>query len=608
MEKQAVVFSERAWNTIVAETYDKSPLETGGIFLGYVLEGGMWIVVEVVSPGWKTVNTVVDFEYDTEFVNYMANVINKQYDKQLKVLGLWHRHPGSMDHFSSTDDVTNKKFASHLPVGSISALVNIDPELRITVYHVAPNGSYTPMDYAIDHGDLIPQKYLKLKYIGESAEEEKEGDESIRIESVPSPESWEQVEEKAETAQSDKPLIDTSNPPTITIPANIIENHYVGPLMGYHVEDTNIYNILPIDTKIYPQKVRELGRIYKDARILDSYPGARDKISWLNRSFVGESLFDFCNRKPGPSPFLRDTEEIIGFWEDDKLHLISTKELRECHYSTYSLKLDVFSRNTGILESDVMLDKGAVIIGCGSVGSLLALELAKSGVGRFMLVDSDIFGYHNICRHQCGIYDVGRHKTDALKERILMINPYAEVMTETRYLQEVSAADIDAFCHEGDVMIACADNQEGDIYANKIAKEKKMPFVTLGCWNRAFAGDIFYCLPDDEHDYSDFVKAVGIDVNRVEQNRRFYTDEEDLKKVNFEPGIAADIDFITIIAVKLTIDLLNLGNETYTQRLTPYLKPYTVICNTNDPKIGGERAEIFSYPLQITRNITVNYD
>lgn len=607
MEKQTVVFSERAWNAIVSETLDKDPLETGGIFLGYILEGGVWIVVEVVPPGWKTINTVVDFEYDTEFVNYMANVVNKQYDKQLNVLGLWHRHPGSMDHFSSTDDVTNKKFASHLSVGSISALINIDPELRITVYHVAPNGSYTPMDYAIDHEGIIPQKYLKLKYASSENFIPLSKDEPEMI--------------SMSDGEHDKPLapdkvfidgpqiaIDTSNPPTLTIPANIINNHYVGPLSGYHVEDTNIYNILPIDIAVDSRKVKILGTIYEDDSILDNYHGARNRISWLNRSFVGELLADFSSFLSRQSPFPTGTEPLIGFWKDDKLHIISTKEIRECQYSTYSLKLDVFSRNTGILESDVMLDKGAVIIGCGSVGSLMALELAKAGVGRFMLVDSDVFGYHNICRHQCGIYDVGRHKTDALKERILMVNPYAEVVTETKYLQEVPATDIDNFCHQGDVMIACADNQEGDIYANNIAKEKKMPFVTLGCWNRAFAGDIFYCLPDDEHNYSDFVKAVGIDVNRVEQNRRFYTDEEDLKKVNFEPGIAADIDFITIVAVKLTIDLLNLNNEAYTQRLTPYLKPYTVICNTNDPKIGGERAEIFSYPLQITRNITVNYD
>lgn len=602
MEKQTVVFSERAWNTIVAETIDKDPLETGGIFLGYILEGGIWIVVEVVPPGWKTVNTVVDFEYDTEFVNYMANVVLKQYDKQLKVLGLWHRHPGSMDRFSLVDDVTNKKFASHLPVGSISALINIDPKLRMTVYHVSPDGDYTPMDYAIDHGDLIPKKYLNLKY----ATAENLIPHQEPTEEIPEPDPV--PEPNPEPEQASQISLDLSNPPTLTLPSKIIESHYVGKLMGYHVEDTNIYNILPTDVELDQQKVRVVGTIYEDDSILDAYPEARNRISWLNRSFVGETIDDFFQQISRPSPFPKDTEDIIGFWKDDKLHIIATKEVRECQYSTYSLKLDVFSRNTGILESDIMLNKGVVIIGCGSVGSLLALELAKSGVGRFMLVDSDVFGYHNICRHQCGIYDVGRHKTDALKERILMINPYAQVVTETKYLQEVPAADIDDFCHEGDVMIACADNQEGDVYANNIAREKKMPFITLGCWNRAFAGDIFYCLPEGMHDYADFVKAVGIDVSRVEQNRRFYTDEEDLKKVTFEPGIAADIDFITIIATKLAIDLLNLGNEAYTQRLTPYLKQYTVICNTNSPKVGGERAEIFSYPLQITRNITVNYD
>lgn len=601
MEQQTVVFSERAWNAIVAETLDKDPLETGGIFLGYVLEGGVWIVVETVPPGWKTLNTVVDFEYDTQFVNYLANVIYKQYDKQLKVLGLWHRHPGSMDHFSSTDDVTNKRFASHMPVGAISGLVNIDPKLRMTMYHVAPSGQYEKMNYVIDHGDLIPKKYLDLKY---------KNDENITpceqdsIEPVPH-----QEPDDTPAPETEKPqlLIDTSNPPTITLPAAMVDEHYVGPLIGYHVENTNVYNILPPDAEIDMTKVHTIGTIYADDSILDSYPGARNRISWLNRSFVGEFIEDFSKLISRPSPFLNDTEEIIGFWKEDKLHLISTKEVRECHFSTYALKLDVFSRNTGILESDIMLKKGAVIIGCGSVGSLMALALAKAGVGRFMLVDTDIFGYHNICRHQCGIYDVGRYKTEALKERILMINPYAEIMIETKYIQEVADEDLNAFCNSDTIMIACADNQEGDLFANKLAKEKKMPFLTLGCWNRAFAGDIFYCLPEGMPDYSDFVKTAGIDVAHVEQNRRFYTDEEDLKKVTFEPGISVDIDYITIIAAKLAIDLLNLDNEAYTQRLTPYFKQYTIICNTNSTKIGGERAGIFSYPLQYSRNLVVQY-
>lgn len=599
MEKQTVVFSERAWNAIVSETMDKDPLETGGILLGYALENGFWIVVETIPPGWKTVNTIVDFEYDSQFVNYLSNVIYKQYDKQLKVLGLWHRHPGSMDLFSPTDDITNKKFASHMPIGSISGIVNIDPKLRLTMYHVSPSGEYDLMDYAIDHGDLIPKRYLNLRYILENNITSCASDSLL---SIP-----EQSFTLVPDSEQPELVIDTSNPPTITLPADMVDKHYVGPLIGYHVEDTNIYNIFPTDIPTDSNKVYSLGTIYEDDSILDFYPGARNKITWLNRSFIGELLSNFTGSMSEPSPFLKDTEQLIGFWKDDKLHLVSTKEVRECKFSTYALKLDIFSRNTGILESDIMLQKGALIMGCGSVGSLIALELAKAGVGRFMLVDSDIFGYHNICRHQCGIYDVGRHKTDALKDRVLMINPYAKIITETKYIQEVSESDLQSFCNHDTIMIACADNQEGDLFANKIAKQYGMPFVTLGCWNRAFAGDIFYCLPEGMHDYADFVKAVGIDTSRVEQNRRFYTDEEDLKKVTFEPGISVDIDFITVIATKLIIDLLNLDNEAYTQRLTPFLKQYTVICNTNSTKIGGERAEIFSYPLQYSRNIVVQY-
>jgi hypothetical protein len=76
---------------------------------------------------------------------------------------------------------------------------------------------------------------------------------------------------------------------------------------------------------------------------------------------------------------------------------------------------------------------------------------------------------------------------------------------------------------------------------------------------------------------------------------------------SFEPGISVDINFVTTIAVKMILDILNRNNPNYTQRLINSLTQYTLVCNTNDPKIGGEMAEIFSYPLQVTRSIEVNY-
>ena len=57
----------------------------------------------------------------------------------------------------------------------------------------------------------------------------------------------------------------------------------------------------------------------------------------------------------------------------------------------------------------------------------------------------------------------------------------------------------------------------------------------------------------------------------------------------------------------MILDLLNRDNENYTQRLIYHLSQYTLICNTNNPKIGGEMAEIFSHPLQVTTSIEVEY-
>lgn len=358
--------------------------------------------------------------------------------------------------------------------------------------------------------------------------------------------------------------------PTVYFPLELEKDKYVGKIYGLHIENSNHYNIVTTESDSNYFNLVELGEVVEN--------------------------------KPTNTP----TKGLVGYFENDCIQFIDCEDV-VCKKEPYSLKLDIFSRNVGILESDMMLKTGAMLVGCGSVGSLVALELAKAGVGRFLLIDNDILGYHNICRHQCGILDVGKYKTDAVKERILQINPSAHVVTQNMTVQEVPLNVFDEFCDENTIVIGGADNREGDLYANKIAKEVGMPLMSIGCWERAFAGEIFYCLPDGMPDYEDFMYALGDTSGRVNQNRKFYTNEEELEKATFEPGISVDIDFVTVIAIKLALDILNRNNPNYTTRLLEHLTQYTLICNTNNPKIGGDNAEIFSYPLQVTTSIEVPY-
>ncbi len=156
-----VIFSERAFAGVMAETAEKISTETGGLFLG-IVDGDTWYIIETIDPGPKSVFQVAYFEYDRQYTQHLINKVANLYDAKLSLIGLWHRHPGSFDIFSDTDDGTNTKYAGMRPEGAISALVNIDPKFRITMYHVARPCRYTKVSYEVGD-DRIPDRYRKLK-------------------------------------------------------------------------------------------------------------------------------------------------------------------------------------------------------------------------------------------------------------------------------------------------------------------------------------------------------------------------------------------------------------------------------------------------------------
>ena len=131
---QHIIFSDEAYNAIMTETDKINPNETGGILLGHILDNGIWIVMEVLPPGPDSVFEYAYFEYDEKFVNYVVENESRKYKQGVSLLGLWHRHPGSMDTFSGMDDGTNRTFAKLSPQGAISktkrAVADLYPATR----------------------------------------------------------------------------------------------------------------------------------------------------------------------------------------------------------------------------------------------------------------------------------------------------------------------------------------------------------------------------------------------------------------------------------------------------------------------------------------------
>ena len=149
------------------------------------------------------------------------------------------------------------------------------------------------------------------------------------------------------------------------------------------------------------------------------------------------------------------------------------------------------------------------------------------------------------------------------------------------------------------------DNREANAFGNDLAAACNVPFVNTGCWERAHAGEVFYWRPDSSAPTYREAFSNLISEERSVSHANYFADEGDERVLNFEPGVSSDIEFVTLIAVKLIYDLLNAGNDEYTPRVLDYLKNYTLVCNTNKACIGGENAEMFPNPLYISNNVVL---
>ena len=96
------------------------------------------------------------------------------------------------------------------------------------------------------------------------------------------------------------------------------------------------------------------------------------------------------------------------------------------------------------------------VCGLGGLGSNVAISLARAGVGTLWLFDFDRVDISNLHRQQYKISQLGKYKTDAMKELVSEINPYCNVITHTVRLTE----DNLTLVSDCDIVCECFDNAE----------------------------------------------------------------------------------------------------------------------------------------------------
>ncbi len=135
---------------------------------------------------------------------------------------------------------------------------------------------------------------------------------------------------------------------------------------------------------------------------------------------------------------------------------------------------------TALLVGDTAMERIAaarvIIFGVGGVGSWCAESLVRSGIRHLTIVDSDRVCITNVNRQAMATTStVGRVKVEALKERLLDINPAAEITA----LQEIfSAETADGFhLDEYDYIVDAIDSLKDKLELILRCTQKPLPTI-----------------------------------------------------------------------------------------------------------------------------------
>ncbi len=214
-----------------------------------------------------------------------------------------------------------------------------------------------------------------------------------------------------------------------------------------------------------------------------------------------------------------------------------------------------FSRTALLLGQEAMekLSRARVaVFGVGGVGGYVCEALARSGVGALDLIDKDQVALSNINRQIIATHKtVGRDKTDVMRERILDINPGAEVRVYPCFFLPETA---DRFpFSEYDYVVDAVDTVTAKIELAVRAQEAHVPMISsMGAGNKLDASafrvaDIF------ETRVCPLARVMRRELKKrnVEHLKVVYSEEEPLKQeesLKQEGKLIGSVAFVPSVA------------------------------------------------------------
>ncbi|QOX63892.1 hypothetical protein FRZ06_11390 [Anoxybacterium hadale] len=154
-----------------------------------------------------------------------------------------------------------------------------------------------------------------------------------------------------------------------------------------------------------------------------------------------------------------------------------------------------FLRIDGLVPLEEMKEKTAVIVGLGSGGAAIALELAAAGVGSLHLFDKERLNSVNLFRHICDVRDLGRYKVDAVEDVIKDHTLKTEIIKCDSDIIDEPAKLIESIqC--ADIVICATDNTQSRSLVNYLCVKLNKALILVCTFDNAKIGEVIRVIPN----------------------------------------------------------------------------------------------------------------
>lgn len=199
------------------------------------------------------------------------------------------------------------------------------------------------------------------------------------------------------------------------------------------------------------------------------------------------------------------------------------------------------------------MGKTALLVGTGSLGSVVAKYLGNTGIGRIILVDFEELESINVVRHEGTIYDIGKPKVEICKRVIESHNPFTVVETHSfDVTQDLNR--IEELAKQSDLIIGSSGSPKINRLLNRISVENNIPAIYCGIYERASGGYVLAVYPGRTACFNCLfsITSQADRLEREEASRYGIPDEE----LHAQQGLWTDISIPALFMAKTALAML----------------------------------------------------